>query len=71
MVETGKIYNLGTTRTNKGLRLKYEHMLNIFLEKISTCVFFVDMEITNVYFDLNMSQITKYQILNFNDGEKQ
>lgn len=26
VVETGKIYNLGSTRTNKGLRLKYaEH----------------------------------------------
>jgi len=23
-VETGKIYNLGSTRTNKGLRLKYK-----------------------------------------------
>jgi hypothetical protein len=25
VVETGKIYNLGPTRTNKGLRLKYEN----------------------------------------------
>ena len=27
VVETGKIYNLGSTRTNKGLRLKYEPCL--------------------------------------------
>lgn len=25
VVETGKIYNLGSTRTNKGLRLKYKN----------------------------------------------
>lgn len=27
VVETGKVYNLGTTRTNKGLRLKYKQFI--------------------------------------------
>ena len=26
VVETGKVYNLGSTRTNRGLRLKYIYL---------------------------------------------
>jgi RNA polymerase-associated protein RTF1 len=39
-VETGKIYNLGLTRTNKGLRLKYKQIIffKIFIVFFSSSI---------------------------------
>ena len=59
VVETAKVYQLGTTRTNKGLRLRYENFQNnpnlvvVYLRILLIArplVGLIDMAATNEFF---------------------
>lgn len=52
--ETAKVYQLGSTRTNKGLRLKYTFSIIIKYLIFLILIIVIDMAPMKKYFDWNL-----------------